>query len=255
MTGIVLKVDGVDYSANAIGFVPPIDATGLVYLNYFGGNATRTARNLASGGTAGVVVGDPTENTNDTTFTPGTNYVQTAVSETADKTIIAAVKPLTDANSAIVGNYKGNRVGDSGVLGFGNALYFLPTTGGDNLVSPNWQDAGWSEVSGSASNSISTSITNNCAVGTYYCLVGRTASNVRKIFNKTTGASAQSGNTTTVDLAVTNYQIGSMPTPTGFTAANTIAFVAIFQRALTDTEINTFYDYLKTYLSTKSITI
>ena len=254
MTGIVLKVDGVDYSANAIGFVPPIDATGLVYLNYFGGDATRTARNLASGGTAGVVVGDPTENTNDTTFTPATNYVQTAVSEVADKTIIAVVKPLTAANSAIVGNYLGERVGDSGVTVLGNVLYFQ-YTGGDNLVTPNWQEAGWSGVAGSASNSIPTVITNNCAVGTYYCLVGRTASNVRKILNKTTGASTQNANTTTVDLANTNYQIGSMPTAIGFTAANTIAFVAIFQRALTDTEVDTFYNYLKTYLATKSITI
>lgn len=247
--GIAITAAGVDASENAIGFILPIDMTGLEYLNYFGGDATRTARNLADGGDPGIVVGSPTYDASDTLFTPGTNYVQTTVTETADKTIIAVVNPQADANGTICGNYRGNRVGDAGVLVFSNAMYYQSTTGGDGKVTPLWQDGGWNETPGSASSSVAISIGNSMDVGSWYCLAGRTASNVRKIFNKTTSQSATSGTTTTVDIASSTYQVGSMPNSAGFTSPPKIAFLCIFNRALTDSEIDTMYTTVKAYLA------
>lgn len=247
--GRVDTIVGVDASAGSIGWVPPIDKTGLKFANFFGGDATRSARNLAPDGQPVIVVGDPTENTRYTTFTPGSKYIQTAATEAADKTLISVVMPLSDANSAILGNYKGPRVGDPSITAFGNALYFLPSTAGDGLVSPNYQDGGWSGDAGSASSSVAIAIPNGCAVNSWYFLVGRTVNNVRKIFNKTTGAANQSPTTTLVDRASTAYQIGSMPTYTGFTAPNNQAFAMEIERGLSDAEIDALYLAVKTVLA------
>lgn len=254
--GLELRSSTIDASNNAIGWVCPIDATGLVYANFFGGTATTTARNLAFEGEEVEVVGNPVENAKYTLFKPGVNFVRTASLETADKTLIIVCRPVSENKSRIIGTYRGDRPGNEAVLSNGVNIWLgLGTTTGDNLLTATYDDAGWSGTLGSISNSIPISLDNSVSVGQWCCLIGKTTSNVRKFFNKTANVSATSANTTQVDLSASAYEIGSTRGFTGYDSNIDLAFAAIFERALSDVEITKMYDFLKAYMASYALPI
>ena len=254
--GLEFRSSTIDASANAIGWVCPVDATGLVYANFFGGTATTTGRNLAAGDPV-VVIGNPTESAKHTNFTPGANFVRTGALETAEKTLIAVVRATSEGKSRFIGTYRGDRPGNEAVLSNGVNLYFgLGTNTGDSKLTLVYDDAGWSGTPGSPSVAVPVQMNDSVTVGNWYCLVGRTtSSNVRHLINKTSATSATTGTVTAPDLSASPYEVGSTRGYTGFDGNVDLAFAAIFERALSDEEITTLYEFLQTYMATYSTPI
>lgn len=255
MTGLVLRVAGADFSASAIGFVPPV-AGNLAYWNFLGGDSTKTARNLADGGAASTIVGSPAINSNSAVFGPGTSFLQTSVAQTASSTVIAVFKMPTEASSFVVSNYQSQRKDDS-VTSNGMSLYTTAGAAGDGFLAVRFNQSQYSGVAGQATSNSLVELAASVPVATFRAVVGRcdAATHVRKIVDLTNGTSSSLTSASVEDIGSASLRIGSGYTNTGFTASNEVAFVAIYQRALSDAEISKVYSFLKAYYAGNGITI
>lgn len=257
MSGILIRVKGASFEANAVGFIPPI-AGGLEYMNFFGGDANKATRNLAPGKPAAGLVGAPTYNEHSAIFRPGANYVVTSVDDAESMTFIAVAKSLSDANTMIVSNFSGPRAGGVGTT-TGKALDFGSNGVIDGLVTNKMFGPRWDGVS-SAPVSPGVAITGlQNPVGEWRAVVGRARESDKtlSIFNKTAGLSGSVGVTQVADLGASKMRIGGTAVASGGSFANAveIAAVAIYSRALTDVEIDKVYSFLKGYYSRRGMAI
>lgn len=262
--GVRIVVKDADFSDNAVGYIAPVP-DGLEYLNFFGGSAARLQRNLAPGKPAGVMVGTPTINANSAVFTPLTHYIQTSAPDTNNKTMFVVTRaPLPKGSCMLLSNSRSART--TGPAG-------LPTTTATSLMFTT-QDPDPGEVSellfaaqwdgATDASSVPTTVPlHNIPVGAYSALIGRTnagagllaTTKYRKIDNKTTGAKNSASFTGAVfDLAGT-FRIGSSYAVYPNTVPAEILFAAIWNRELTDVEIETMYQAVKSYYLRRGIVI
>ncbi len=133
--GIIIRVNDADFSANSLGFVPPV-SDGLEYMALFENGASLT-RNLAPGKPAPSVVGVPGRKAHCATFTGASAYLLTAAAQSAEQTIIAVAAPggsvSAETENQIVSNFGSSRVSGSGTTQ-GVFLAYRPTNPADGKV-------------------------------------------------------------------------------------------------------------------------
>ncbi|WP_431281674.1 hypothetical protein ACQW02_20015 [Humitalea sp. 24SJ18S-53] len=96
----LIRVPGADFSANALGFLPPV-ADGLQGWWYFGGTLAQSIRNLAPGGVDATATGSPAVSTGHISCIGNSVYLNTSIPETAELTILIALRSFaTFANTA-----------------------------------------------------------------------------------------------------------------------------------------------------------
>jgi hypothetical protein len=244
--GILLTVKGADFSAAAIGFVPPV-ANGLEYWNFFGNSASdkadgtvRSARNLVVGKPGAGLVGAPVHAAGYSAFSP-TAYVQTATPEVENGTFLIAGRP-------------------SATAGFGFCLGTF--TGGSDAGSSIYFDNSGTNVKCSAQR-IQSDTTATVQVATlasqgagswgfYSGMVEPTQIRLRNLTGGTLAThAAPAGSTRKVSArmlrAGSAYSNDAVP--------KDLAFAAYYSRILSDAELDAIYARVQAYLATKSIVV
>lgn len=192
MTRIITSLDA---SLSNVGFRAPV-TRGLKYWGIFGGDAERTARNYAPGGTDGVVVGSPVYHDGYVEFDGGQSFVQTGVDD-AEKVSIFYIGKQGTVTSYFVSNSQGPAVLDPARNSLGLSvhgstdlrLFSAQVTAGVSsnaqiVLTPTMTD--WMAVEAHASNTL------------------------RLLKNMTTGAIVNPATTArTRDLGVSKFRIGS----------------------------------------------
>lgn len=243
-----------DYQSQAVKFLPP-DTAGLEYWGMFGGDAGRTARNHAPGKDAASVVGTLSYATHDATFSPGTNFVQTAAVQSADQTFIAVVRfpddsagvrPVIANGSSPSTTIAGNARGSALTLNSGS-------TAGDNLLTPTMDT---SVISGGVDVAANATIANAVASAAWVCIAGRytAATKAYKVLNLSSGAVGNSTNANPANIAASPFRIGAnynAPVALPFQ----IAMAAIYGVAKSDAEISAVYSKLKAYYAKRGMAI
>lgn len=261
MTGVVISTGtGQSYRTSAAkrgGLISPVPSglEGLFLME--GSDLTLLGKNWAAGKADAALVGTPTMGGSNygTNLTSGSAYLQSAIAESDNMTILAVVENAAKAAWPIT-NYPSTRPGDS-VNSNGIGLQMTrsgsgPYTQGFNgfmsrysgtpgaataLVGP----SGASFASPTGNRAVSLRVAEPSGVATFDDLTGAT---------KTT-ATRPSG---VRDKGSAALRLGGSYSADGQTQTLYYAF-AIWSRALTDAELSTFYTWLKAYWLRRSITI
>ncbi|MEX0296544.1 hypothetical protein AAH995_24975 [Pseudomonas putida] len=262
--GLRLTVQGADYSKLAPNFAAAVPG-GLEYLNFFGGFKESLSRNLAPGGAPGVVVGNPQVGADSATFTQMQDYIQTLVKDSANKTVMAVGKsPSPPAQNILVSNYRGQRQNagagwENSTLG--RTLTFAASTveGTDN---EQFFSTHWNGSTGASSTTVNSSISARPA-GRVSCLVGRsnnaggaiaTEKTVR-IDNKTDGLFKETKFSNAVFDLGAEFRIGGAYIVLSAASAQEVHFVAVWNRYLTDAEVESMYKQVSAYYRRRGIAL
>lgn len=250
MSGILIRVKGASFEANAVGFIPPV-ADGLEYWNFFSGGANKVTRNLALGKAGSTLVGVPTYNADSAVFTAATAYLQTGVDDTAEMTFIAVAKPLIDASAHIISSFSAPRVnGAGGGNSQGKSLWFTGGSSGDGLVQAVAAQARWDGVGSSSTLTSSGSL--GLPVGQWQAITGLMGPTSNQLRLPATGFIDTDTPLLQPDLSTGKLRIGSA---TVGNASVEIAFAAIYNRVLSAQEADDVYAFLKGYYSRRGIAI
>lgn len=249
--GVLIRVKSAGFESSAVAFIPPI-SDGLEYWNFFGGGASKAARNLASNKPGGVVVGNPVYGEHSAVFTGQSAYIQTGVEDSADMTLIAVAKPISDAGAHIVSSFSGQRANGATGVSLGKTLWF--TNGGqdgDGLAQMVATQGRWSGVSGSASLSV-TSGTLGLPINQWVAVTALMGATSNQIKNNSSGFVDTDTPTGVTDPSTLRLRVGSA-TVAG--ASSEIAFVAAYSRLLSMAEVDAIYAFLKKYYARRGIAI
>lgn len=246
--GVKIVVKDADFAYTAVSYDSPVK-NGLKYLNFFGTDKRTLTRNLAPGMPQASVVGEPALYPDSAGFAYLEKLVKTGVQQTKDVTIISVftVPAVTDASRRhIVSNYGRNSL-------VGNSLSLDLSAGSPtaatftNLVSNN----------GGASTQVLTNAL--VTAGSPVCVVAKVDSVGRAshTINKTTGVSRQLSYAATYDPQLNGeYYVGSAVANLPASAGEIkVSFVAIYDRALTDDEIDAAYVALKKFYVARGVNI
>jgi hypothetical protein len=248
--GTFQRVAGADFSAVAGGFIPPI-AEGLKYWNFFGGDAAKSARNLAPGGAAAALVNSPAISPSYVSLggasQSGAAYIETGVAETAALTYLLVSRATADMavqgnRPMLIGNY------NFAASPKGAALYDVVAT----IIRA---DAAYTDGATISSATTDINVTSGQLAAWNFKAASFGNATPRKVYNKTLGASATSGAETRQRSLNTAATIRVGTSLSGLFGPNDQAFAAVYNRQLTDAEIETIYQFVKTYLAARSITI
>lgn len=252
--GVTITVPSADFSGSPVGYVPVVP-DGLAYLNFFGGSAERTARNLAPGGAPGEIVGTPVYTTTSVRLTPKSHYIRTAVPQTASMTVLLVVKPLSIAQNAMAfGNFGSPR---TAAAGNSNGVFILlpANAGSTELANVRFTAA---QPSGAASQNINADLPQSLRVGSLQTVVGRLddSTKQRRIMVPATGLQTSVVGTLPTDIGVGPLLIGSYYDATSaHIAPLEIAAAAIYTRALSDVEIARLYASVAAYFDRRGISV
>jgi len=258
--GLRLTVKGADFSQSAIGYIAAVPS-GLEYLNFFGGNAESLGRNLAPDKERGIVIGAPTVKDSSVVFTQMQHYIQTRVKDSAAKTIMAIGRsPDPTGQVMLVSNYRSNRPG-AATLTNGVTLSFAASTSA-GLINEGFIASHWDGSTPASSTFVSANILARPAGGINTLVARknnnggsaaatktiRTDNKTANLFKETTFANA------VFDLG-SELRIGS-----GYLALNAVAvqemfFVAIWDRFLSDAEVQAMYAQVSAYYLKRGINV
>jgi hypothetical protein len=257
MSGVVITASGVDASTNNIGLVLPY-ASNCEAFGILGGTVARSQKNYAAGKTDFTLVGSPTLSDHSAEFQNTVSWLQTAVAETDNMTLIA-VCSTEKQNAFLVSNYGTVRTGSSPSqypLGAN-----LRTTAQGTSTTTNFLTATAGYYDGTTNgtaNAISASLTRTAATG-YRCAAARftESSGVVKINDLTAGdnssATRPSGSR---DKAPSSFRVGSaiLSDATRNDAVDILGF-AIYSETLSDANLALVYNWFKTYYARRGISI
>lgn len=239
----------------AYDFLAPI-TDGLTLWSFLGGNAIKSAKNYAPGKAGSTVVGAPAFSERYATLLPGANYLITQAPQSADATLIAIARPVSDAGANIFSNYTSATVTAPPPTTRGTDLYFEPSTPADGKVSLTYNQSIKDGSNDDQYASVTKALASN--VGAFSMVSGRciNATGSRQVKDWTTGLDATSTSGFAVNVGVTPLYVGGAPTISPYTTnAVDIAFVAAYSRALSDSELAEIYAWAKAYYATRGITI
>lgn len=246
-------IPGTDATGRSIGFFPPI--AGVAFMSPMCLDAARTERNLSGDRLPATIVGSPTYNAATLTVKPSTNYLQTQVGQTADMTIFFVVKATTDlAGFYMLGNTGSLRA--DGTVSKGVFVWAVSSAAGKFSIR-----AGMGEYSGVAagvSSNVYAESYQSLDLNTYgaFALRCTGATKERKVYALTKGTTAIAIGTATADIATGKLQLGSVPAPSGQVATHELGYAPIFNRALTDAEVQTVYTkMMKPFFARRSIVV
>lgn len=257
--GLSIVVKGADFSKGAVGYIPPVPE-GLQYLNIFGDSTIGQGRNLAVGKPAAEVIGSPVVGANSVTLTPLTSFIQTQAADSESMTLmVIARSPVPRGNTMFISNYSSARKSASGTT-LATSLMMRPQSAPS--AEQSYEEMGaaeWDGSSAASSNFRSASLLR--PIGGIQAMVGRregvAAAKFRKYDNKTSKQSASS-----TPIPGTIFDLGQ-PYRIGCGYANygsglvgpEVFFAAIWDRALTDAEVETMYQAVKAYYAGRGIVI
>ncbi|WNV95045.1 hypothetical protein RRJ51_16880 [Klebsiella pneumoniae] len=228
--------------ANPDGWNPPFNTDGLLYAGIYGrGNLSK---NFAAGGADAVVSGSPVVSNHFATFDLN-NFIDTGVPTTKETTLIAVVKKVNPTlRQFFISSYNGT--GDAGrslVIDKGTArLTFY---------------SHYKNTETNANTVLNCYATLNVTAGEPAFIYGRDTGkkiNVASMTDKLSGENIPKAAFETIVNPELKYRIGrgiSSEVP----GASDIGAALIFDRALSDAEIKSIYDYFQAYYARRGISI
>lgn len=257
--GTLMTIGGsADFSANSAGFIAPV-SSGLVGWFYLGGTVAETQQDRAAIANA-TLAGSPTLHDGYVSFSGYSSgqWLQTAIAETDEITLLTVAK---SSDTFVDGTHKpmflsnfGTDSGSGGAL-IGASLYI----DGGTAPAGTLRLGGGQDTSGTYTAYVSTTFsTTDVSVWNFYAgkMLAAGGTGSRSLINSTTDQSNSASPTVprrsnTVRL----FRVGA-GFSSSFSGSCDVAFAAVYSRALTDTEIETIYQAVKTRLAGKhSITI
>lgn len=232
----LITVDGVDASANSIGFAPPV-SSGLVGWFHLGGTAAESVRNRAYGGAAGVSVGPPTFSAGYASSTGNTQRISTTLHDTAAITLLVVAKSNAAFNSittrpTIIGTYASEA---GGIAGAAIQVLSTPSVAPAATVAITAsRDSAGLPIQTPASVAVA-----NFSNWTFLAGVVQSGAvaDGRKIYDKTNGTSGVATPATARLPNVASF-ITLMNMTSLVQGAVDVAWGAIYNRALTEAEID-----------------
>lgn len=238
---VVIKDNNGSFRDKALGWAGcPIDTAGLEIAHFFGGSLESSLRNFSYGKTASRAVGSPTINADSLSLKGATNYIQSAMSDSNELTLLVAFKPVEQVASIVIGNLVSTENGTTRkvAIAYGPQMLVSAFRGTD--------------TSG-ASASTPTALT----VGSPACLSLRnSAGSVGEIVlnNLTKGEIGRQANPGAPSLG-SALRIGGSYNTTSYVGRTEIYAVLGFSRKLSDSELTTLYNWLKGYCSRRGVFI
>lgn len=242
----IIRVSGADFSANAVGFLPPV-SNGLLGWWHLGGTLANSQKNLATG-LLSTVVGSPTVAAGFLTLGPS-NYIDTGLAETNEWTFIVVAKnPAPGTAAANRPMYISNNLA-SPAIGAG-LLEGGATAPAGSFRTSVFFDNGSGGTTQITAQAAATDVT------VWHYVQGSASSTLARTVDKTTGAVATSALSGTRARNTSNtLRIGAAANNTGLAGTPGMAFAAIYNRALTSTEEAAVYATVKALMAAKSITV
>lgn len=256
--GLLMTIPGADFSSNAAGFIAPV-ARGLVGWFYLGGTVSET-QNDRSGIANATLAGSPTVGDGYVEFGGYSSgqWLETQVTETDTLTLITvALSADTFADGAHKPMFVSNYGADSGSGGtvLGSTIYI------DGGTAPAGTVRFGTGYNNSGSYGVSTSTTFSTAnVATYNFYAGKVTpaggAGTKKLLNSTTDQS--NGTSPTYPRrshTLNKFRVGAGYN-SSFSGTCRVHLAAFYNVELTDDEIETIYQAVKTRAAAKhSITI
>ena len=245
----IIRVAGADFSANPVGFMPPV-AANLLAWHYLGGDLTNSARNLAPGGANATVVGSPTVETSHLRCS-STAYIQSTIEDESDCTLIAVAKMPSGFtfSTAAAGGWMVSAFGTNGT-----GMYLKKSGTAEPASVP--RVVGYYSIAGTPTYQQVDAPTTTNVSANWHMFIGKFVGGTgATMTNKTTGQ------TNTVSSAEAKYNLSGNLFRFGASAGGVVdpidmAFAAIYGRALTGTEETAVYLAVQAYLDRRfSITI
>lgn len=238
---VVIKDTKVSVRDKAMGWAGcPIDTAGLQFAHFFGGTLDNSLRNFAYGKPVSASVGTPTINPNSVSLKGANNYVQSAMADVNEMTLLVAFKPLEAVASIAVGNLVSTTDGTTRkvAITYGSAMLVSAFRGTDTS-----RDGATTPTP--------------LVVGTPVCLALRNSigAGAEVILNNLTkGEVGKQSNLGTPSLG-SPLRVGGGYNSASYVGRTEVYAALGFSRKLTDAELATLYAWLKAYCARRSIVI
>lgn len=246
----IIRVAGADFSANPVGFMPPV-AANLKAWHYLGGSLANSARNLAPGGAAGSAVGSPTVEASHLRLDE-TGFIQTGVVDDGEATLLAVAKMPTGwaFSTGTAAGYMLSSYNSNGR----NLIYRKSGSLPEPAAVP--REVMYRDSSGTPTyQQLDGTAVSDATAWQFFSAKANATS--ATLTNKTTGVVNTAANPEGAGALIgsgVSYRIGS--SPGGVVDPIDIAFAAIYDRALTADEETAIYATVKAYLARRfTITI
>ncbi|WP_413702587.1 hypothetical protein [Raoultella ornithinolytica] len=228
--------------ANPDGWNPPFTTDGLLYAGIYGrGNLSK---NFAPGGADVIVMGSPVVSNHFASF-DFNNFIETGIKTTKETTLVTISKCINTAKRQyFISSYRG--MSDAG-------RSLVTDTGNPNLVVYSHYKDTTTDVSSVQYAATELEIKDGSPAFMY----GRDTGKKLTIWNMTSQKGANvtvPGNAESFVNSALTYRIGRSKT-SEVPEASTTAAALIFDRALSDAEIQAIYDYFKAYFARRGINI
>ncbi|HBY0080936.1 TPA: hypothetical protein MIM91_23185 [Klebsiella pneumoniae] len=231
-----------DVIANPDGWNPGFTMDGLSYAGLFGRSLTK---NFAPGGGYAAVVGSPVVTGHFADFT-GSNYIDTGISTTKNATLITVAKRKSGAGRQFLIScfQSGEKIGRSLVLEGGSLSTYSHYKG---------VDAGGKTFNTWFIKALALNALDNSPAFLSVRDTGKTLYTNDKTSNLVSSATA-SGTVESFADAALHYRIGKS-LQSGASDPCSIGAALIYNRSLSDEELNDVYAYFKGYFSRRAISI
>lgn len=255
--GLTIKASGANFEANPVSFIPPV-SKGLLYWGFPNDSQEKLGRNFAPNGSAVAVVGQPSIDGKGAVLGED-KYVNTGIVQTPSLTIIAVGHPMTDGAEIgmFVSNFSGNRPGGKTGKSFGVSLYC-----GSNDLNPGVFEvrasvARFSGESGSGSGLNYVTLQNlDITKPAFLAMTFDGNEKVVRAYELSTGVSGQRPPIADfTDMASTPFYVGDCPESTWINNPRKIYFSAIYNRKLSEPELDLIYTRIKAYLATRNVIV
>lgn len=238
---VVIKDSTGSFRDKALGWAGcPIDTAGLEIAHFFGGTLENSLRNFSFGKSVSAGVGGLTVNANSLSLKGANNYVQSAMADANEMTLLVAFKPIESVATIVVGNLVStdNSTTRKVAITYGPAM----------LVSA---------FRGTDTNGAGATTPTALVVGTPVCLAMRNATGVAGeviLNNLTKGEVGKQANLGTPSLG-SPIRVGGGYNSASYVGKTEVYAVLGFSRKLTDVELATLYAWLKAYCARRAIAI
>lgn len=242
---LIIRATGsdVDFSSNALGGVLTSIRTGLVGEYAFGGTLTESRTNWANPDLPLLAVGSPTVGVSSVACSPGNGF-DTQLKETGDLTVIAVGYSTYAGFATAISNFNGTNAGQS----FG--LFLNAQTGkvhvqahlSDNVTTIQ------NQLDMATPNGEHRMVAGRIGSGTGFAHYNDQYKNGTHTSNKLMTSGTRGTN------ASHNIGIGSYVSGSGFPGTVTLAAALIYNRLLSDGELDTVYSQVRAAMSYRGVT-
>ena len=238
---VVIKDNNGSFRDKALGWAGcPINTTGLEIAHFFGGTQENSLRNFSYGKPDSAGVGAPTINANSLSLKGANNYVQSAMADANEMTLLVAFKPVEAVASIPVGNLVATDNGTTRKVAIAYSSNMLV-----------------SAFRGTDTSGAGATTPTALVVGMPVCLALRNAIGAAGeviLNNLTKGEVGKQANLGTPSLG-NPLRIGGAYNSASYVGKTEVYAVLGFSRKLSDVELATLYAWLKAYCARRTIAI